>query len=487
MAAFDLRNHLGGVAAPGVGFLNGGRPCTDGMDRLLAPHIRIGGIEGNGLIGRQDKLFPGLLADIVTMSAVLGKDRLDLFEIIEKSRLPVPAIHRAGQTGYGLGHRAHRRCGILYTVFVAADASLNLPGLDDRAAAHRLNHHPFLIQKLEIDEPVGRYLKIGRAIFLHRHGPQNAFILKGVPAHGGRLLTLAEPAITPAGIGALLGRFHHAQRLHRAALHSLHVRADIDILHVEFAGFFLKIPSRRTNQRHLTRHRRHRVKASGRILMHYDLVAKGIQKDDSHLLLITGRAACQEKMPVQRIRVLVLHPQGDGAVKILPGIRIDPFNKISRPGLEDRFPAIDSELAVDNRQRSPGSVVAGGKGRQHQVAPRDGPSIEHGPGRRGIIAPVNGVLGSIGVANPEPLRVAKIPVHILPARVEDAPIGQQRGMPLKERTPPDLVDIGPILIHPEEIAHDMSVAHTVLGLAGGGENDAPVIQINRVDIRDSRR
>ena len=58
-------------------------------------------------------------------------------------------------------------------------------------------------------------------------------------------------------------------------------------------------------------------------------------------------------------------------------------------------------------------------------------------------------------------------------------------MALVQRAVADLLDVRPVGVHREQVAHDVPVAHAVLRLAGRGEEDAAVGQVDRVDVGDA--
>ena len=59
-------------------------------------------------------------------------------------------------------------------------------------------------------------------------------------------------------------------------------------------------------------------------------------------------------------------------------------------------------------------------------------------------------------------------------------------MPFEQCALSDLVNVGTVCLHTEQIGHDVPVAHAELGLARGGEHDIAVWQVQRVDIDDAR-
>jgi hypothetical protein len=57
-------------------------------------------------------------------------------------------------------------------------------------------------------------------------------------------------------------------------------------------------------------------------------------------------------------------------------------------------------------------------------------------------------------------------------------------VPFKQSAAADLMDVGALAFHPEQVAHDVAVAQAILRLAGGGEDDASVWQIDQIDVVD---
>ena len=106
----------------------------------------------------------------------------------------------------------------------------------------------------------------------------------------------------------------------------------------------------------------------------------------------------------------------------------------------------------------------------------------HRAGRGGVVAPIDRVAGAVRIDRPERLGVAEVAVHVFPAVVEDASVGHQRAVAFEERALADLVDVGAVGLHAEEVGHDVPVAHAVLRLARGGEHDRAVRQVKRIEI-----
>ena len=93
--------------------------------------------------------------------------------------------------------------------------------------------------------------------------------------------------------------------------------------------------------------------------------------------------------------------------------------------------------------------MARGEGAEEQLATRDRAAIEHGARRIRVVAPIDGMVRSIGIADPGPLSVAEISIHILPAIVQDAAVGQQSRMTFKQRAVTNLMNVGSISVHGE--------------------------------------
>ena len=126
--------------------------------------------------------------------------------------------------------------------------------------------------------------------------------------------------------------------------------------------------------------------------------------------------------------------------------------------------------------------MARGEIGQQQVRARNRAVVQHRAGRVRVVAPVDGVVGAVGIAAPDPLGIAEIAVDVFPAVVNDPAVGQQRGVALVQRAVADLLHVGAVGLHREQVAHDVPVAHAVLGLAGRREQDAAVGQVDRVDV-----
>ena len=117
-----------------------------------------------------------------------------------------------------------------------------------------------------------------------------------------------------------------------------------------------------------------------------------------------------------------------------------------------------------------------------RVVVGEGPGVDDSAGRGGVVAPIDFVLRSVGVGDPYALGVAEVAVDVFPAVVDDASVGEERGMSFKERALSNLLDVGTVRVHLVEIAHDMAVAHAVFRLARGGEDDFPRGEISGVYI-----
>gem|GEM_PF-6466607 len=129
--------------------------------------------------------------------------------------------------------------------------------------------------------------------------------------------------------------------------------------------------------------------------------------------------------------------------------------------------------------------MAGTEHAEHLLCARDGYRIEDGPRRLRVVAPIHGVVGAVRVDGPEALGIPEIAVHVFPAVVEEPPVGEQGRLAFEERALAYLPDIGAVTVHPVQVAHDVTVAHAVLGLAGGGEHNVAVRQVQRIDVADA--
>ena len=126
--------------------------------------------------------------------------------------------------------------------------------------------------------------------------------------------------------------------------------------------------------------------------------------------------------------------------------------------------------------------MAGRKNTHGARGARNHTGVNDRSGGRRVVAPVDRLVGSIGVHRPQRLRIAEVPVHIFPAIVQDTAVGGDVRGPIEQGVLGDLVDIGPVGLHTVKIAHDMPVAHAILGFARGGKHDAVVGQIQGVQV-----
>ena len=394
----------------------------------------------------------------------------------------------------GLGRR--RR---LETALVTADAPRQFPGLGHRAAAHGLHHHPVLIQQLEVHETARRDLEVGRPVRLDSNRAKDALVLETVPVHGRSVYPLAAPRRPRPE--TLLGRLHHPKRLDRPALHPFHVRSTVHIRHEEASGTDGELTARRDHRRARCRRDRHRVEAPGGFRVQKELVAEDVDQIQPHLLsrLRTGRlgigpqhAGTQEVLAgavrcvgvEQRERVLVLRSHTAERVPVPLAYAID---RLLGPGPYDRTAAIHSEPAINDRQRTPRTVMTRPEDAHYALRPGDGTRVDDTPGRRRIVPPVDSVVRAVRVDRPQALCVTEVAVHVLPAVVENAAVRQKRPVPLEQRALPDLVDVGAVRRHAEQVRHDVAVAHAVLRLPTGGKNDRVIGEVQRVNVRNSGR
>jgi len=363
-------------------------------------------------------------------------------------------------------------------LFVTADTAGGFAGPDDRTAAHRLDHHAPLVQQLEIHERVGGHRDVGTPVGFDRRRADDPLVVEIVPGHAGRLL--ARAAVPGrAGPEAFLRRFHHAHVLDAARLDRFHARADVDVLDVVVAIVLAQVDPRRDHGRARARPQGHGIEAARLFHVQQHFVAERVQQVDPHLLAAAGHPRTQEDLVGQRIRVFVLGVHARERVVIALA---DQFDRVGRPSSQHRLASVQAQASVDDGQRPPRTIVAGGEVGQQQVRARNRPVVQHRAGRIRVVAPVDGVVGAVGAAAPHALRVAEIAVDVLPAIIDDPAVGQQRGVAFVQRAVTDLLHVGTVGFDRKQVAHDVPVAHAVFGLARGGEEDLAAGQIDGVDV-----
>jgi len=397
-------------------------------------------------------------------------------------------------------------------VLMAADAGLRLAWLDLRAGTHRGHRHSVAVQQLEIHEPVRRHLETRRAVRLDRHRSQNPLYLEPGPRDRraveriADVRSLSELGTAPErpGPDPFLDRFHHPQAGHVAAPHALHVRPLIHVGHVHAAGVAVIVPPLRNHRRTRVRGQRQRVETSGLLAVQQDFVAEYVdQIQPHHQFVQVGRvpdrlvgghrldaARHQEVLSAlpgawvhQRKRILVARPQRH---EMIADERLHISHQ--RPGAcgpdpHHCFLAVQALAPFHNGQRPPRAVVAGTKDADHLVRAGDRPAVEHGWRTGHVVGPVESVAGPVRVHRPQPLRIAVVAVHVFPAVVQHAPVRQQAGVALEQRALADLVDVCAVAVHPVQVRHDVHVAVAVFRLTRAGEDDLPVRQIQRIDVR----
>ena len=478
-----LQEHLGqaaGVGAPTLRSEHVIGPCPGNGDELLAAKLDVRGVEDQARVAGQVEHLARRLAVVVARDAVAIEDRLHLGDVVELARPAVPRLELAGRPLHGgrqvLGR--HRRPAAL----VAAHASGRLAGPHDRAAPHRLDHHPPLVQELEIDERVGGHGEVGTAVGLDRHGAQDALVVEVVPGHAGRLGAGAAVPRQP-GPEPFFGRFDHAQRLDRAPLDPFHGSASIDVGHVKSALVLCQVALRGQRRRRRPRGQRHGIEAAQPLGVQEHFVAEDVDEPQPGPLCFTDRPRAKKVFSGERIRVFVLRL--DFLERIVVAHPDQPDRR-GRPDLHHRRLAVETPPPVDHGQRPPGSVVAARKGGHEPLGAGDRPGVEHRTRAVCAVAPVDGRVGPVGTHAPHALGVAEVAVHVLPAVVQHPAVGRQRSVALVQRAVPDLMNVRSVGVHHEQVAHDVPVAHAILGLPRGSEEDAAVGQVDGVDVGDTR-
>ena len=478
------------------------RPRPGNADEPLGSQLFVRLAKDHRPIAGEDNLPGTGPAVVVTGEAVPIEDRLNLTAITEQPRRvraslgsvlrtkrgePRPEFLGLTRQGAGGDIRRGRR---VDSAFVTADAGAGLAGTDHHPAAHRLDHHLVFVENLEIEELLGRYLHLDGAVRLDRNGPKDPLVREVVPVHPRRL----PAAILPLRRGPipLFGGFDHPQVLDRPGLDVLHPHPLVEIRDGENAGGLGTIDPLGYHHRCLRRDDRHRVKTALGIFVQRHHAAVVAQRPDRHLLLAIGAPRSQKQRIGKGIRVFKAGTGlPEGIVKeplhqrVFTGRVDDPIARLRRPGHQHRFFPVGPQPAVDQRRGSPGTVMAGAKdGDEFGIGTGKNTGVDHAAGGGGVVPPEEFVFRPVGIRRPKPLRVAEVAVDVLPAVVEDPPVGEQAPVPLEEGTFADLLDIGPVVVHHEQIAHNVTIAHAVLRLARRGEQNPPVGEVDRVDIRN---
>ncbi len=219
--------------------------------------------------------------------------------------------------------------------------------------------------------------------------------------------------------------------------------------------------------------------------MDHHLVAVQVEIVQRHLLTVSGLPRTEEVTVVERIGILEFALDRFRRIEIL-ALGLDAVHEVGRPRAQHGLATVHALRAVNQPQRAPRTVVTRAQDRDRQMGLRKRPRIDHAPWAGRVVAPIETVPGSVRIADPKPLRVAEVAVDIFPPVIQDPAVRHQGGVAFEERGFADLPDVRAVGLHAVKIAHDVAVAHAVLGLTRCGEKDIAVRQPNRIDIRNAR-
>ncbi len=185
---------------------------------LLRIHHRLGPVEPHPVVQtRQRTLLLQCREEWVRVTA--GQDRLQ-------------CLRRAPQSDRLRGVDAR-----LMRMFVAADATVDLAGLQRGPAPHRLDAAAVLIDELEVERRARWSPKAATAIGLHVRLAEDVFHVVRAVAYGDGCADLAlrgVPAVlpVPADVDGTVFEADHAYFLDAACWRARHGRALVNVLHI---------------------------------------------------------------------------------------------------------------------------------------------------------------------------------------------------------------------------------------------------------------
>ena len=231
---------------------------------------------------------------------------------------------------------------------------------------------------------------------------------------------------------------------------------------------------------------RHRAETARRLDVEQHLVAEHVHQVEPHLLPLAGHAGTEEMAVAERPRGFVLGPKPVESVAIKsPAVAELPANT-GRPRAQDGGGTVVGHAWVDDGQRPPHVVVMCAQDAQERAGTGNRPAVVDRRGVGRVVAVHCGLVGPVGVHGPERVRIAEIAVHVFPSLVENAAVRQKDALVLEQRALGDLVDVGAVRIHTEQVGSDILAAHVVLRLPRGREHDAVVGQVDGVKIAHVR-
>jgi len=408
---------------------------------------------------------------------------LGLFGVVAGHAVPVPnrlnvawVVEYIGHAGHGcnLAWRTSQRhqAGVVWAViggsrarFVTAHASLGLAGYDHREVLHPLDRHAAFVERDEIDRAQSRNFERSRPVGLDRNGPQD-------PAQRDVSAVITGQSVFAARLGQV---FQHQQLLDRARLDPGHVAATVDVGQHQLSRGLLQIG---TSGKHpfakpwpdhpwIVNHLLGPIEFLG---------LAGVVQNQKALV-----ARHQETVRGQRVGIAK-------SLASLPRADTPPQTRRLGADLPGGGPLARSGFDIDQHHVS--GILATPEGRRkdaHDLAGRAGDRQRITLGEKRRVRPPHAakqdhLSGPVGVHHPQVAELLRVAVRVIPPRVDDASVRQNRRTVFRNRVGRQTPDAAAIRVHPVDDGRRHAIAGHKTVAAARCEDDAAVRQIGRIDV-----
>ena len=236
----------------------------------------------------------------------------------------------------------------------------------------------------------------------------------------------------------------------------------------------------RDHPRFPPRDERQRAEAAGRPIL-VDGGAAAIVRKQHDLEPLRRLVAARRQHPVRA------HRRGPAPG---PEIAVVVDARVFRRPQPDRVGAValGSVLDVEASDRAVDAVVVRGEGADDAIVVGELLGLDERRRIDGLVAKPEGHLAPVRILRPERLAVGQIPVHIAPARVEDAPVGQRAEIEVGQRIGAQSAHVPAIRVHHVQMRTGPRLADRVVARrARGDEGDPTVGKVDRTRVVRIRR
>ena len=193
-----------------------------------------------------------------------------------------------------------------------------------------------------------------------------------------------------------------------------------------------------------------------------------------------GRRIDAEQVQAERLGRAV----GDDAPAIVQRVRGEAAAVVAhlRHQVEDRPGVVHTPGRIDHGQRAVAVAVVRGQDARDLPGAGDQPGLQDRDGVDEVVAEDLPRPGPVGQDRPQALHEDRAFVHVFPAGVEDAPVGQDLGRELVDVVGRERAAVAPVGVHHKEGGRADPEAERPRLAAGRSEPDPPVGQVERVQV-----